>query len=376
MNKEMRELMQEMQEKTALAKGYLEAGDTEKAAEMMDTVDALQAKYDTAKRIFEAGKMDVAENAVAEPVKAVQADPVAEFGKAAKMGFRKSANEGTPAAGGYAVPQDIVAKIEAYKEATYSLKGAVNVINVTTNKGSRTFKARGQQTGFAQVGEGAAIGEKATPQFTAVDYSIKKYAGIFPVTNELLADSDASLATTLMQWIAADSNATANRLILAAAKGNVKSSDKAIAGLDGIKSVVNVKVGQAFAGGVKIYTNENGLQALDTLKDENGRYMLCPVPGDTMAMALQVGARAIPLEIVPNDVMPNETDGIPMIIGDLHEGIAFFDRQQMNVMITNTGSVGELNAFEEDLTLYRAIEREDVKVRDAGAFYYGYFTAE
>ena len=32
----------------------------------------------------------------------------------------------------------------------------------------------------------------------------------------------------------------------------------------------------------------------------------------------------------------------------------------------------EINAFEQDLTIYRAIEREDVKVRDAAAFVNGY----
>ena len=41
-------------------------------------------------------------------------------------------------------------------------------------------------------------------------------------------------------------------------------------------------------------------------------------------------------------------------------------------MTSNVAAAGELNAFEEDLTLFRAIEREDVQVRDAGAFVNGY----
>lgn len=35
-----------------------------------------------------------------------------------------------------------------------------------------------------------------------------------------------------------------------------------------------------------------------------------------------------------------------------------------------------MDAFEEDLTLFRAIEREDVKVRDEGAFVFGEITIE
>ena len=37
---------------------------------------------------------------------------------------------------------------------------------------------------------------------------------------------------------------------------------------------------------------------------------------------------------------------------------------------------GELNAFEEDLTLYRAIEREDCQMKDEKAFVYGEITLE
>ena len=67
---------------------------------------------------------------------------------------------------------------------------------------------------------------------------------------------------------------------------------------------------------------------------------------------------------------------IPFIIGDLKEGIYYFDRQQMNIAESNVAAIGDLNAFEQDLTIYRAIEREDVEVRDADAFVYGYIIPE
>ena len=61
-----------------------------------------------------------------------------------------------------------------------------------------------------------------------------------------------------------------------------------------------------------------------------------------------------------------------MIIGDLAEAITYFDRQSMSIMVSNIASIGTLNAFEEDLTIYRAIEREDVVLRDEKAFVNGY----
>ena len=145
-------------------------------------------------------------------------------------------------------------------------------------------------------------------------------------------------------------------------------------GLDGIKNALNVTLGQAFKSTSKIFTNDDGLQYLDTLKDENGRYMLQPNPSDPAQMRLAAGATTIQVVVIPNNVLETKNAKIPFIIGDLQEGIALFDRQQVNILASNTASVTDFNAFEEDMTLLRAIEREDVEVRDTGAFVNGYIT--
>ena len=66
---------------------------------------------------------------------------------------------------------------------------------------------------------------------------------------------------------------------------------------------------------------------------------------------------------------------IPMIIGDLKEGIKLFDRRSLQLKLSDVAVVGsgndQLNAYEEDLTLIRALERLDVKVKDAMAFVNG-----
>ena len=41
---------------------------------------------------------------------------------------------------------------------------------------------------------------------------------------------------------------------------------------------------------------------------------------------------------------------------------------------SNIAQIGELNAFEEDLTIFRAIEREDCTVKDKEAFVNGQLT--
>ena len=379
MTKRMREILAQIQEKTALAKAFMSEGenkDVAKATSLMNEVDTLKAEYETEKRIYEAEKAEGAptETQVETKAKEKEVDAVTKFGKDAKTGFHlaKSMNEGTAADGGYAVPEDIVTKIEAYRDSKFSLLSLVRRVKVNTNKGQRTFKTRAQQTGFTKVGEGGKIGAKATPKFERVSYEIEKYAGYFPVTNEVLADSDANLGNVLIEWIGDESRVTANNLILEqiATKAAVD-----LVNMDGIKKAINVTLGQAFKNTAKIITNDDGLQYLDTLKDGNDRYLLAPMPGDAMGMALQVGPNHIPVVVVPNADMPTKENKIPFIIGDLYEGIVYWDRAQMSIKISDVAVVGDLNAYEEDLTLYRAIEREDVTPRDTAAFVNGYITA-
>ena len=91
-----------------------------------------------------------------------------------------------------------------------------------------------------------------------------------------------------------------------------------------------------------------------------------------MEMRLCAGATTIPIEIIPNEDMPTKTNKIPFIIGDLNEGIKFWDRQLMNIKTSDVAVIGDLNAYEEDLTLFRAIEREDVTLKDKKAVVNGY----
>lgn len=415
MNKRMREIQAEIQKKNAAVNGFLAPGegrDLDKAEATLNEIDDLQKEYELEERREAQSKATVPETPIPEPSSAAKA-----FAAAARAGFprsEKAMNEGTSADGGYTVPEDIVTQIQHYRSAKRSLLNLVSVIPVKTDSGARTFKTRANQTGFAQVGEAAAIGAKNTPQFTRLTYTVKKYAGYFAVTNELLADSDAAIVNEIVSWAGDESRVTANKLILA----QINSKDKvALAGLDDIKKALNVTLGQAFKATSKIITNDDGLQYLDTLKDNDGKYLLQPNPADPMQLRLCAGATIVPLEVIPNDDMPSadvyvktaDTEvaagktyytlsgsdysvvespakaslgtyyekraGVPFVIGDLKEGIAYFDRQQMTLKQSDVAAVGTgataLNAFEDDLQLIRAIEREDVKVRDAQAFVNG-----
>ena len=373
MNKRMRELLALIETKTNEAKSFMdgENKDVNKASEIMDEVDNLKKEYETEKRIYEMEKEANAptEKEIQDQKKeAEKVDSIKKFAEDARAGF-KAMNETTNTEGGYTVPEDIQTRINTYRDAKASLLRLVRVEKVTTNKGARTFKKRSQQTGFAKVGEGGKIGAKATPQFERLSYEIDKYAGYFPVTNELLADNDANIANTLIEFIGDESRVTANKLIL---EQIATKEAVAFAGLDDIKKALNVTLGSAFKATSKIITNDDGLQYLDTLKDQDGKYLLSTSPSDPMRLVLSAGATTVPVEVIPNADMPTVENKVPFIVGDLNEGIVYWDRQLMTIAVSNIAQVGDLNAFEEDLTIYRAIEREDVTPRDTNAFVNGY----
>lgn len=377
MNKKLLALLDSINNKKIEVKNLVDQGNLEEAKAAKEELKNLQQQFDLLKDLEDDDTIQVTQNLQTGAAVPVQdKNPEKEFADAARRGFRNSMNEGTPAEGGYTVPEDIQTRINTYREAKASLIDLVDVENVSTNKGSRTYKKRSQQTGFTKVGEGGKIPGGTTPQFERMDYEIEKYAGYFPTTNELLADSDANITGVLVSWIGDESRVTKNKLILNVINQKEKTD---LAGIDDIKKALNVTLGQAFKGTSKIITNDDGLQYLDTLKDNDGKYLLQPNPAQPMQMVLCAGATRIAVFVIPNADLPSDTatEGsrkIPMIIGDLKEGVKFFDRKQLTIMTSNIASAGNLNAFEEDLTLFRAIEREDCRLKDKEAFVNGVIT--
>lgn len=372
MNKKMRELQDKIQQKANEAQTYLdgENKDLAKAEALLNEVDELKKELALEERAAEAAKAAVPTGAEGAPAgEPEKVDSTKAFADAVRSRF-KDLNEGTSADGGYTVPEDIQTQINTHKEERFSLASLIDHETVSTLTGRRTYKKRAQHTGFAQVAENGKITKVAAPQFEVLNYSIKKYAGYMPVTNELLEDSDAAIVNLMTSWLAEEDVATENAQILA--KINEKEVT-ALTGLKDIKKAINVTLA-AFAGSVEIVTNSDGLQYLDTLEDKNGRPLLSPDPVKPMELYLSVGVRRIPVVIVPNEVMPSAEGKVPFVMGDLFEYLKQFDRKSISLMQSNVAAVGDLNAYEQDLTLIRGIIRKDWQIKDAEAIVNGELT--
>lgn len=392
---DLQKLLDAINAKKLEVQNLVKADKLEEAKAAKEELKKMQDKYDILADMEDGqaeGMTKGLENAAGvKAVTATKGDSIHEFANAARHHFKNAMNEGTAADGGYTVPQDIQTKINEYKEAKFSLKKLVRVENVGTNTGRRIFKVKASHTGFSSVNEGAAIGQKATPTFSKIDYTIDKYAGILPVTDELLADSDANISSVLIGWLGDEELATENAQILALINPGSTGTDFSSNVIDGIKTALNVTLGQAYAEGSAIITNDDGFNYLDTLKiGSTNEYLLKPAKDQTAPTPyyLAVGARKVPVVVVPNTVFPstvvatgdNAGTYMPFVVGDLKEAVAFFDRQQLSIKTSDTASINVtenntttvVSAFESDMTFFRGVMRFDVVSRDSNAIVKGY----
>lgn len=293
-----------------------------------------------------------------------------ELSFAKSMSVRNAANmnEGAGEAGGFIVPTDEQTKINELKRALNPLSALVRVENVNTMSGTRVLEKASDMTPFASVAELAAIGEIDGPKFTQVKYTIKKFAGILPISEELLADSDQNLLAYVNGWLAKKSVATENAQILAVLKTLTKSP---LTNLDGIKDILNATLDPTISLMSSVLTNQDGFNFLDKQKDTDGRYLLQPNPLDS-TQKLLFGK---PVTVVSNKVLPTDTSvastkKAPVIIGSFTDAVALFDRQATTLTGTSVGG----DAWKRDSYDVKAVTRIDVQKFDDKAVVFGELT--
>ena len=262
--------------------------------------------------------------------------------------------------GGLLIPVDQQTEINELKRSHESLKSLVTVEPVSTKTGSRVLEKDAETTPFAVLNEDGQIADTDSPQFLAVKYDIKDYAGILPIPNNLLNDSDARVRSYLNRWLAKKEVATENSNIIAALKTGTK---KTITTIDDVKDILNTVLDPAISKNAVVVMNQDAFNIFDKMKDKDGKYVLQPNPlKPTEKLLLEK-----PVRVFSNKVLKTELQKAPVFIGDLEEGIVFFDRQQMFLATTSEGA----GAFEANLTKVRAILRHDVKKFDSDAFVFG-----
>lgn len=380
MSKELRALLDELEMLKTEVRSLLGENKVEEAEKKMESVRALQTKIKIAQDLSN----DDTEPRN-DPNKVIDPDE-AEEEKHYRTAFvkmlkrrnlsgteidlleKRAMTQGVPEDGGVLVPQDILTKIHELKRAMVDLSRLINVESVTTLTGSRVIEKAADMTPFAELTEMTDIEDMDNPKFVTVSYSVKARAGILPLSNTLLQDSDQNILAYVYKWIAKKSVLTRNTLI-ATLLGTLSKKD--LADLDAIKKVLNVELDPSIALGAVCLTNQDGYHYLDTLKDSDGRYLLkddITQPGGKLLFGKQ-------LFVAPNKLIKTTgttTKKAPLIIGDLEELATLFDRQTYEIDATKEGG----KAFYRNSTDVRVIERSDIQIIDSGAAVYGNLTVE
>lgn len=366
------ELLNKIKVKKTEVSDALRANDLAKAEAGKKELDDLQKEYEMALEI----EAEDVTNALPDPVPSglkpvkpeAQKDSTAEFADMARHGFTNMMTEGTKATGGYTVPDDIQTRIETYRDATFSLRKLVSAENVTTQKGERTFKKRKKRTGLIKTGEAEAAQKLADIEFERQSYDIEKYSGYLAITEELLDDSDANLTETIVQDIGEEARVTDNIEILAILDAN-QETVKEVTGYYDLMPVVINDLGSTFANTSTLVVNDTGATWLYSLKDGDGRPLVMPDVTNAAKKIIACGPYRLTVEVIPNNDLPNAADGsTPIYVGDFKEAVRIFDRKRTTIKRSDTASVGNLNAFAEDLQLFKPVMRADYVIRDKEAY--------
>lgn len=368
--KKIEELRAALESKRKEAEALLDAGKIMEAKAKMEEVEAAKAAVDMQAKLDKMEEEDIKNRHGARKSETIPMDSVKALAAAARRGFKAATNmnEGTGEKGGYIVPEDIDTQIRTLRESADSLGRLVTIEDVTTLSGSRTYQTRSQQTGMTEINEGDSINAADGPNFTLVEYKVKKYADKYYATNELLDDTDQNIAGTIIRWIANSSRIGRNNLILNKIKAAI-SSETDLKDIDGIKEAINVTLDAAFRPYIKIITNQDGLQYLDTLKDQDGRYLLTPMVQDPTRYLL-FGFEII---VLSNKTLASGSSGgkqLPFLIGDFQSAVSLFVRKGVSIVASDIAS----DAFDKDMTVWRAIERMDCVVVDNEALVRGQIT--
>lgn len=248
------------------------------------------------------------------------------------------------------IPEDIKYQPEELPETFVDLKKFVNVQPVTTAAGSHPILNPAQET-MVSVEELEKNPELAKPKFTDIDYKVKTYRGQIPVSQESLDDSEANLAAIVAQNNARQAVNTTNKYIADIMKSFAPVNT---ANLDDIKQIINVEIDPAY--NLSLVVSQSFYQALDTLKDKNGQYLLkqdITSPTGTVLFGR-------PVFIIKDELFGAKGDK-KAFIGDLKYAVFFADRKQASVKWVENEIYGQILA---------AYMRFDVKkgVEEAGRF--------
>ena len=270
---------------------------------------------------------------------------------------------GTPegSEGGFLVPIDVDNTIKQFERQFFDLSSLFNNETVTTISGWRVVD-EAPTLGMNLVDEMATIPRDDQPKFGKIDYKVKKYGLILPVSNELLSDNAANLMNYLAKWFVKKAIITKRILVLDLLRKltpKVVTTGKEV---EAVKTAINITLDPDIARNSKIITNQSGFNALDLLVDTTGKPLMQPnITNDT-----EYKIKGKEIIVLKDAFLPNVSGKAPVFIGDYEQYGTVFTRKPFEMASTTIGG----NAWATDSTEVRGIIRLDGQVFDEEAATY------
>lgn len=266
---------------------------------------------------------------------------------------------------GYIVPKDLNTKINELKRQYKSAVSLVDTYSTSTASGNLVVEDLSGLKELVPLSEMTDSDETDKPKFRSVEYAVKDYGAILPISNTLLQDETADLMGYVGKWFAKKAIRTENAKIFAALTAGTTA--KSIADYKALKGVINKDLDPIIADSAVIVTNQDGFDKLDQELDGNGRPVLQPDPVNP-TMKRFMGK---PVHVFSNAELKTTgttTKKAPIFVGNLEESIRFVDRGVYEVSTSSDAG------FKNNSTLIRCIERFDVVKVDNDAVVYGQIT--
>lgn len=369
MNKELRELLDKINNKKAEAKKAYDAGDIEKGNKLKDEALALKAEFDG--RVALDGIENQAGDPLPKPTPKPEERSSADIVRAFLKGDRTSAdvvnNLVIPSSeedeNGIAliIPQDIQNEIRELRRYYRSMRDLLNPYPTTTLSGTYPIDDPEDPQDLIDFDDGDEISEMKDPKFKSVAYNIHMRGGLLPISRLLQQVTPASFIQYLGRWWNRKAIRTENKIIFKKLKDTKASEIVSISTLDSIKTVLNTKLDASLID-VRIVVNQDSYNYLDCLKDENGRPLINPDPMQKDRMLFK---GIYPIEKFPNSQLKTELNKAPVLIGDFTEVCDFVELDGGLQIATS-----EHANFKKNQNLMRCVTGNDVTIKDKNAFVY------
>lgn len=262
----------------------------------------------------------------------------------------------TSVEGGALIPEEILTPQKAL-ENVVNLEQYINTVSVNSGSGKYPVikHSGGRMNSVAELEKNP---ELSKPAITDVTWDIETYRGYIPVSQEVIDDANYDITGLIAEEINQQELNTKNFFIAEALKA---ATPKAVTGLDGMKQLKNVDIEQVYD--VKYYISASLYNALDLLKDANGRYLLQDDITSPSGKAIS-GNQVIVLD---DTVIGNAKGDLVGFVGDAKRAVTLFDRKRSSVKWVDNDIYGQLLA---------GFVRFDVQTVDNSAGFYITYTPE